>query len=138
MSNAEAYGCDSIGEIHYMGYEVINDENTSYDCPIELVELTRDSQGTVVSENKTNLGTSVSYSVDATPVVDDIQPRWGAVSGGTQITFEGRNFDSQDVLDYKVTIDDVDCPVDSVTPTELKCTSKARIGKWDGPPKLEI
>ena len=119
-----------------MGYEVINDENSSYDCPIELIEFTKDSQGVVISETRTDLGASVTYRVDITPIVDDIQPRWGAVSGGTQITFEGRNYSSLNVADYKVTIDNVDCPVNDVTSTELKCTSQARIGAWDGPPKL--
>ena len=36
-----------------------------------------------VMEKKTDLGATVSYDVAITPVVDDIQPRWGAVSGGT-------------------------------------------------------
>ena len=26
-SDADAHGCDDIGEIHYIGYEVINDDN---------------------------------------------------------------------------------------------------------------
>ena len=122
-SNAtEGNFCDSIGEIHYMGYEVINDENTSHDCAIEHVALSTDSEG-VVTETKTDLSATVSYQVDLTPVVDDVLPRWGAVSGGTQITFEGRNYSSLNTADYKVTIDDVDCPVDSVTSTELKCTT---------------
>ena len=43
-----------------------------------------------------------------------------------------------DVADYTITIDNVDCPVDSVTSTELKCTTAARFGKWEQDPKLEI
>ena len=42
------------------------------------------------------------------------------------------------MADYKITIDDLDCPIDSVTSTELKCTTAARIGAWEEDPKLEI
>ena len=119
-----------------MGYEVIDDESDTYVCDIDHVELIQGSEG--IDENKTSLNAAVTYDVAITPVVEDIQPRWGAVSGGTQITFEGSNFNSLDVADYTVTIDNVNCPVDSVTSTELKCTSNARIGAWEQPPKLEI
>lgn len=131
-------GCDGIGEIHFIGYEVIDDDSSAYDCKIEHVEISKDAADGVPTETKTDLNAFVSYDMAITPVVDDIQPRWGAVSGGTQITFEGRNYSSLDVADYTVTIDDVDCPVDSVTPTELKCTTAPRIGEWKEDPKLEI
>jgi hypothetical protein len=66
-----------------------------------------------------------------TPALDDISPRWGAVSGNTQITFSGKNFNSGNPADYSITIDDVDCPIDEViTPTAIKCTTAARIGEW--------
>ena len=65
-----------------MGYEVINDDADTYSCKIEHVALSTDSEG-VVTETKTDLSATVSYEVNVTPVVDDIQPRWGAVSGGT-------------------------------------------------------
>jgi hypothetical protein len=71
--------------------------------------------------------------------VDEISPRWGAVSGNTQITFTGKNFNSANPADYSITIDDVDCPIDEViAPTAIKCTTAARIGEWNQPPKLEI
>ena len=71
-SEASGNGCDDIGEIHYMGYEVIDDNNDSYECKIEHVAFETDSQGVVVTEIKTDLGATVSYEVDLTPVVDDI------------------------------------------------------------------
>ena len=55
FSNATASGCDDIGEIHYFGYEVIDDEQDSYQCAIELVELTTEADGQI-SETKTGLG----------------------------------------------------------------------------------
>lgn len=54
-SNSTASGCNRIGEIHYFGHEVIDDESDSYQCAIELVELTADASGQV-SETKTSLG----------------------------------------------------------------------------------
>ena len=61
------------------------------------------------------------------------------MSGGTQITFTGRNFLSANTGDYSITIDDVDCPVDEVvSPTQIKCTTAARIGEWTEDPKLEM
>ena len=50
----------------------------------------------------------------------------------------GRNFNSANVGDYSITIDDVDCPVDEVSTTEIKCTTAARLGAWEEDPKLEM
>lgn len=110
-SSSSGAGCTGIGEIRYYGYEVIDDESETYQCAIELVE----NPGS--EETASDLVETVTYDVNSTPVVDDIWPRWGAVSGGTQITFTGRNFNSASTSDYSVTIDDVDCSVDSVTAT---------------------
>ena len=112
-SNADDDGCLFVGEISFMGYEVIDSDTVTHNCAIEHVDL---SSGDV-----TPLTQEVEYSVGLTPVVEDIQPRWGAVSGDTLITFTGSNLlagtDPNDVAlaDYKVTIDGVDCPVASVT-----------------------
>lgn len=54
------------------------------------------------------------------------------------MTFEGKNFNSADVNDYTVTIDDVDCPVQEVTSTTISCMTGPRIGEWLEDPKLEI
>ena len=96
-----------------MGYEVIDSDTVTHNCAIEHVDLS--------TENVTPLTQEVEYAVALTPVVEDIQPRWGAVSGGTLITFSGSNLLTGkalvdlDLNDYKVTIDGVDCPVASVT-----------------------
>ena len=39
----------------------------------------------------TDVGENVQYSIEKTPTVEEILPRWGAVSGGTVITFKGSN-----------------------------------------------
>ena len=70
-SDVQGGGCDPIGEIHYIGYEVIDDENDTYDCNVELVEFGTDVDG-VITETKTDLTETVVYNVDSTPVVDDI------------------------------------------------------------------
>jgi len=46
-SNATNDGCNSIGEIHYMGFEVIDDDSDTYECKIEHVQLVTDSEGVV-------------------------------------------------------------------------------------------
>jgi len=73
-------------------------------------------------------------------VLDEISPRYGAVSGGTQITFTGKNFDSDSSTqsDIQIILDDVECPIDSFSATEIKCTTAARIGEWKEDPKVEI
>ena len=114
-SDADDDGCLFVGEINFMGYEVIDSDTTTHDCAIEHVDLsTEPATVTTLTEN-------VEYSVALTPVVEDILPRWGAVSGGTLITVTGSNLlagtdpNDLDLVDYKVTIDGVDCPVASVT-----------------------
>ena len=57
-----------------------DDENDTLECNIELVEFSTDLNGDV-TETKTDLGETVTYDINSTPVVDDISPRWGAVSG---------------------------------------------------------
>lgn len=46
-------GCNSIGEVHYFGYEVIDDSNDEYECPVELVEWSTDAVTGEVTETKT-------------------------------------------------------------------------------------
>lgn len=53
-SNATEAGCDGIGEIHFIGHEVIADTGDTYACKIELVEFSTDTDGEVV-ETKTDL-----------------------------------------------------------------------------------
>ena len=47
-SNATSSGCDGIGEIHYFGYEVIDDENDSYTCDVKLVQTSTNLDGEIV------------------------------------------------------------------------------------------
>ena len=112
-SDAVGNGCLFVGEISFMGYEIIDSDTLYHNCAIEHVDLS-----TAVV---TPLTQDVEYSVALTPVVEDILPRWGGVSGDTLITFSGSNLlagtdpNELDLADYKVTIDGVDCPVASVT-----------------------
>jgi hypothetical protein len=136
-STATSSGCNGIGEIQYLGYEVIDDESDSYSCKIELVDTRVDEAG-AEHVTKQDLGETVTYQLGLTPAIDDISPRWGAVSGGTQLTFTARNLISTNPADYTITIDDVNCPVDSVFKSEIRCTTGPRIGEWGQPPKVEI
>jgi hypothetical protein len=137
-SDADDDGCLFVGEISFMGYEVIDSDTVTHNCAIEHVDLSTEDEDVITLDQE------VEYSVALTPVVEDILPRWGAVSGGTLITFTGSNLlagtDPNDLAlaDYKVTIDGVDCPVASVTDEELTCTSDERPGSYVEDPKLEI
>ena len=86
-------------------------------------------------ENVVPLTEKVTYKVASTAAVDSISPRWGAVQGGTTVTFEGRNFGTV-LADISVTLDDVPCVVTSVIDTQVVCTTGQRTGSWDEDPKV--
>ena len=118
-SDSASYGCDAIGEIHYFGFEVINDDNDVCHCPVQLVQYVEDPLTQMMVEQKTSLSSTVTYEIDRTPAVTDVSPRWGSVVGNKVVTFTGFNFNSADLTDYSITIDDVPCEVQSVSSTEI-------------------
>jgi len=65
------------------------------------------------------LPATVTYSNTYTPALTastGISPRFGSVEGGTTVTFSGSNFGNT-VGDVTVTIDGIDCAVQTVTNT---------------------
>lgn len=62
----------------------------------------------------------VTYSAAKTPVLTDISPRFGSVLGGTTVTLTGENFSGNFA---KVTFDNRDCAVDSMSETQIVCTT---------------
>ena len=56
-----------------------------------------------------------------------ISPRFGPVQGGTQVTFTGERFKT-DITLYNITIDGINCPVDSAEETKVTCTTGKRPG----------
>ena len=73
--------CDGISEIRFIGYEVIDDDSHSYSCPVELIKYVTDPLLQKKEEQRTSLSETVTYEIARTPAIDDINPRWGAVSG---------------------------------------------------------
>ena len=54
-NRAGANGCSAISEIHFFGFEVIDDDNESYDCPVDLIKFVEDPLLQVIEEQKTSL-----------------------------------------------------------------------------------
>jgi hypothetical protein len=80
MFNANAKGCDHIGEIKLMGQEVIDSSASTHNCEVKITQT---------GASDTTLTNPVIYDVAATPYLTAISPRWGSVEGGTTITFTG-------------------------------------------------
>ena len=62
-----------------------------------------------------------------TSKLEAINPRFGPVTGGTQVTFSGSNLNA-DKSKYTITIDGRNCPVDSASTTSVICTTDDRPG----------
>jgi len=108
-------GC-KIAEIQLTGVETIDDENASYTCDATLI--------TGDTEHALN---SVEYSGSITPALSAVSPRYGTVTGGTEVTFTGSDF-SDDISKYSIIIDGIECPVSAATTTSVTCTTGKRPG----------
>jgi len=69
----------------------------------------------------------VTYSGSLTPLLDAINPRFGSVEGGTEVTFSGSGF-STDPADYSIVLDGILCPVSAATSEAVTCTTGDRPG----------
>lgn len=101
--------------------ETIKDTDTQHSCPLVLTV-----NGAVVE----SFSHKVDYQAAKSPILQSIEPRYGSVLGGTDITFSGTGFKGfADPSLYKITVDGVDCPIKgTVTDTEIICTSGPRPG----------
>jgi hypothetical protein len=62
-----------------------------------------------------------------TPLLSAISPRYGTVTGGTQVTFTGAGFSSV-TSENEIVIDGIPCVVDSASATSVVCTTGKRPG----------
>ena len=62
-----------------------------------------------------------------TPAVVNISPPMGGTAGGTRVTITGNGF-GIDQADVRVTIDEIDCPTDSVNDTIIVCITGPKVG----------
>ena len=106
-------GCINISELQLIGNEVLNSEEEAYDCPVNITQADGDTK---------NLTDTVRYAVSLTPVITAVSPRWGSVEGGTPITFTGSNL-SEDINDYSIYIDGIECLVSDASETSVACTT---------------
>ena len=108
-------GCN-IAEIQLTGVETIDDENSSFTCSAKLN----------IGETVHPLN-DVEYVGSITPALSAVSPRFGTVTGGTEITFSGTSF-SDDISKYTIIIDGIECPVSAATTETVTCTTGSRPG----------
>jgi hypothetical protein len=99
----EANGCN-INEVELSGVETRLDDADTHTSPVKLI----------FDGVEQSLANSVTYSGAKTGLLSSISPRFGNVVGGDDITFTGTGF-SATKEDYTITIDGIDCPIQSAT-----------------------
>ncbi|TNV88211.1 hypothetical protein FGO68_gene8985 [Halteria grandinella] len=112
-----------VGEVSLRGYEVIDDTNEDYTCSAKLI-----LNGISVAD----ISGSITYKSSLTPLLEQINPRFGSVVGGEEVTFTGSNFPPEAGI-YTILIDGRNCAVQSVTATEIRCTTSKRSGLYPNP-----
>ena len=108
------------------GVETVDDSGTTYSCAIAIEKN---------NEVLANITETVTYSGTLTPLLEDVNPRYGTVTGGTSVTFTGTNFVTDTSL-YTIIIDKRTCTVTAATRTSVTCTTDHRPGLIS--PSLEI
>lgn len=103
-------GSCRIGQVKVIGKEVVDDNNPSFVCPVELT----------LHGNKYTTG-QVTYESTMTPLLDSITPRFGSVLGSETITFDGSNFGGATLANTNISIDGRNCAVQSATATQITC-----------------
>lgn len=75
----------------------------------------------------TPISNQVSYEASTTPLLENIEPRFGKVLGSEVITFTGKNF-SPTPADNTIIIDGIQCIVSTSSTTQVTCTTGKRPG----------
>jgi len=73
-----------------------------------------------VSFDGQTFASAVEYREDLTPKITSLSPERGSAIGGTEVQIQGTGF-SSNIADVTVTIDGVDCDVQSSTSTTITC-----------------
>ena len=94
-------GCDNIGEIQFIGRELINSSSSTETCKVQILENGVTNDAAIL--------TDVSYDSAGTPTVTGIAPRFGSVEGGETVTITGTNFGSGN--NPTVKFDGIECVV---------------------------
>jgi len=118
--NGKVAGSCDIREIKFSGVKAIQDNSQTRSCPLEMV----------IDGQMQTLQQQVTYSGSLTPSLDSITPRFGPVTGGTSVTFTGKQF-SANQQDYTIKIDGFVCAVTAASSTSVTCTTAKRPGLHD-------
>ena len=111
-------GC-RFGEVVFTGIIAKSDPASSTQCTAKLFIGTASQTLSIIT-----------YTATSTPKIDQIQPRYGKVSGNELITITGDNFVDGATT---VTIDKITCAIQSVTATQITCLTGQRIGDEPNP-----
>ena len=69
----------------------------------------------------------IVYDLSQTTYVNNIEPKYGSVEGGTEITITGSTFYTS-ISEVIVLIDGINCDVTSVDTNEIVCMTRPRLG----------
>ena len=64
----------------------------------------------------------MTFDGSITPLLTDVNPRYGTVTGGDSVTFTGLGF-STNTADYIITLDGINCQVTAASSTSVTCTT---------------
>lgn len=108
--NPTAGGCNAIGELNFFG-QVAFVFPTTATCDVKVLD--------VASQTEFDITQTVEYQLGLTSYVESIVPRFGSVEGGTAVTITTTSLGTTNVADVTVTIDGIDCPIDSLLSTQI-------------------
>lgn len=107
----------AINELEFFGILISTETTSDTACPITVQSS---STATVVTASST-----AQYSDSLTSYITSITPSRGTTLGGTLLTLSGSGFETT-IEDVSVIIDDIPCSINSVTDTEITCTTGPR------------
>ena len=109
-----------MNEIKFTGVETIDSDLPSFGCEAKIM-----FQG--AEKVLTEFSGEVTYIGALTPKLVAMSPRFGTVTGGTDVTFSGSGF-SAVPAENSITIDGIDCPVSTAAEDAITCTTGKRPG----------
>ena len=135
LFNSAANGCDKIGEVTFIGTKAFDSAGATHACGTTVTSA--DFADVALAD--LGSGNDAEYVIADTPYIETLSPRYGSGVGGTPVTFTGANF-ATDHTSYTILIDGIPCAIDSgsLTTTSFRCTTGARLGKYELDPELSI
>ena len=130
LFNSAQNGCNNIGELKLYGKEVLDNDDSIIFCTVEILDTVTGGYSSVSQE--------ITYELSLTSYVTNVLPRYGSVEGGTLITIEGIDFNTNVPSDVTVLIDGVACQVNLANAFLIQCVTGPRPGLYLTPPTFEV